>query len=148
MPYKKILIGTDGSKTATAALKDAARLAKTQGAELVVMCVFEPPSAEKLRQQAAAAPAEIAWRITGSAAAEEIIDRAAKIVREEGVEAKTRMEMGDPADQILTVAEEEKCDLILVGNKGMAGVKRFLLGSVPNRVSHHAPCDVMIVKTT
>ncbi|GAC1410948.1 MAG: universal stress protein [Actinomycetota bacterium] len=148
MAYQKILIGTDGSPTATAALRDAAKLAKSQGANMVVLCVFDPPSAEKLRQQTASAPAEIAWRITGSAAAEEVVARAASVAREEGVEVTTRLEMGDPSDVLINVAEEEKCDLILLGNKGMAGVKRFLLGSVPNRVSHHAPCDVLIVKTT
>jgi nucleotide-binding universal stress UspA family protein len=55
---------------------------------------------------------------------------------------------GDPADAILDVAEEQKADLIVVGNKGMTGAKRFLLGSVPNKVSHHAPCSVMIIRTT
>ena len=55
---------------------------------------------------------------------------------------------GDPADAILDVAEETKADLIVVGNKGMTGAKRFLLGSVPNKVSHHAPCDLIIVRTT
>ena len=53
-----------------------------------------------------------------------------------------------PADAILDVAEERKADLIIVGNKGMTGAKRFLLGSVPNKVSHHAPCSVMIIRTT
>ena len=55
---------------------------------------------------------------------------------------------GDPADAILDVAEEEGADLIVVGNKGMTGAKRFLLGSVPNKVSHHAPCSVIIIRTT
>ena len=54
---------------------------------------------------------------------------------------------GDPADAILDVAEEQRADLIIVGNKGMTGAKRFLLGSVPNKVSHHAPCSVLIVRT-
>ena len=55
--------------------------------------------------------------------------------------------MGDAADAILDVAEEQRADLIVVGNKGMTGAKRFLLGSVPNKVSHHAPCSVLIVRT-
>ena len=55
---------------------------------------------------------------------------------------------GDPADAILDVAEERDADLIIVGNKGMTGAKRFLLGSVPNKVSHHAPCSVLIIRTT
>jgi nucleotide-binding universal stress UspA family protein len=55
---------------------------------------------------------------------------------------------GDPAEAVLSVAEETKADLIVVGNKGMTGARRFVLGSVPNNVSHHAPCSVLIVRTT
>jgi nucleotide-binding universal stress UspA family protein len=69
-------------------------------------------------------------------------------VQEKGVEVETHAREGDPADAILDVAEETGADLIVVGNKGMTGAKRFLLGSVPNKVSHHAPCSVMIIRTT
>ena len=69
-------------------------------------------------------------------------------LREAGVDVETHAREGDPADAILDVAEEENADLIVVGNKGMTGAKRFLLGSVPNKVSHHAPCSVMIIRTT
>ncbi len=54
----------------------------------------------------------------------------------------------DPAEAIISVAEQRGADLIVVGNKGMVGAGRFLLGSVPNKISHHAPCDVLIVRTT
>ena len=60
----------------------------------------------------------------------------------------TYARQGDPADAILDVAEEQEADLIVVGNKGMTGAKRFLLGSVPNKISHHAPCSVLIIRTT
>ena len=65
-----------------------------------------------------------------------------------GVEAEVHARQGSPADAILDVAEETGADLIVVGNKGMTGAERFLLGSVPNKVSHHAPCSVLIVRTT
>ncbi len=66
-----------------------------------------------------------------------------------GVEQiETFARQGDAADAIIDVAEEQRSDLIVVGNRGMTGAKRFLLGSVPNRVSHHAPCSVLIVRTT
>ena len=55
---------------------------------------------------------------------------------------------GDPADAIIDVAEQNRSDLIVVGNKGMTGAKRFFLGAVPNKISHHAPCSVLIVRTT
>jgi nucleotide-binding universal stress UspA family protein len=73
---------------------------------------------------------------------------AAKRVGDAGVASRVYAREGDPADAILDVAEELGSDLIVVGNKGMTGAKRFLLGSVPNKVSHHAPCAVMIVRTT
>ena len=63
-------------------------------------------------------------------------------------EVETFARQGDAADAILDVAEEQRSDLIVVGNRGMTGAKRFLLGSVPNKVSHHAPCSVLIVRTT
>ena len=64
------------------------------------------------------------------------------------MEVTTHAREGDPADAILDVAEEMKADVIVVGNKGMTGARRFLLGSVPNKISHHAPCGVYIVRTT
>jgi nucleotide-binding universal stress UspA family protein len=76
------------------------------------------------------------------------LKEAAAQIDEAGVPVKTYAREGDPADAILDVAEEEKAGLIIVGNKGMTGAKRFLLGSVPNKVSHHAPCSVLIIRTT
>ncbi|HYY06277.1 MAG TPA: universal stress protein, partial [Candidatus Limnocylindria bacterium] len=75
-------------------------------------------------------------------------DRAAGEAERVGVSVSTHAREGDPADALLDVAEETKADLLVVGNKGMTGAKRFLLGSVPNKVSHHAPCSVFIVRTT
>ncbi|MGH2812072.1 MAG: universal stress protein, partial [Actinomycetota bacterium] len=62
--------------------------------------------------------------------------------------AQTIKEVGDPSDIVVAVAQREAVDLIVVGNRGMGGGKRFILGSVPNNVSHHAPCDLLIVHTT
>ena len=85
---------------------------------------------------------------TAGEAVTETLEHAATAVRDAGVDVEIHAREGDPADAILDVAEEEKADLIVVGNKGMTGAKRFLLGSVPNKVSHHAPCSVMIIRTT
>jgi nucleotide-binding universal stress UspA family protein len=77
------------------------------------------------------------------------LESASGTAKQEGLaDVQTYSREGDPADAILDVAEETGADLIIVGNKGMTGAKRFLLGSVPNKVSHHAPCGVMIVRTT
>jgi nucleotide-binding universal stress UspA family protein len=145
--YSKILVGTDGSPTATQAVREAAEIAKSSKGELLILCVFEPPAPAELRRVAESAPEEIAWRITGTAAAEEVLAKAAKEAETVGVKATTRYEPGEPADMLIDIAEKEKVGLIIVGNKGMKGVKRFLSGSVPNKVSHHAPCDVLIIKT-
>ena len=77
-----------------------------------------------------------------------VLGNAAAVAKKADVEVVTHPREGDPADAILDVAEENDADLVLVGNKGMTGARRFLLGSVPNKISHHAPCDVWIVKTT
>jgi nucleotide-binding universal stress UspA family protein len=77
-----------------------------------------------------------------------MLDRAAEDAKTGGIKrVETFARQGDAADAILDVAEEQRADLIVVGNRGMTGAKRFLLGSVPNRVSHHAPCSVLIVRT-
>ena len=78
---------------------------------------------------------------------EAALERVGEVLRAAGVEVEVFALQGDPADAILDVAEERGSDLIVVGNKGMTGAKRFLLGSVPNKVSHHAPCSVLIIRT-
>ena len=77
-----------------------------------------------------------------------ILAHAEAVFRSEGVEAECHARRGDPADVLLSAAEDLGADLIVVGNRGMTGTKRFLLGSVPNKVSHHASCSVMILHTT
>src|ERR671925_442344 len=85
---------------------------------------------------------------TASKAGARATQLAAAQAQELGLEVASFARQGDPADAILDVAEEQRADLIVVGNKGMTGAKRFLLGSVPNKVSHHAPCSVLIIRTT
>ncbi|MFL5839109.1 MAG: universal stress protein, partial [Thermoleophilaceae bacterium] len=77
---------------------------------------------------------------------EAVLRDAATIARSEGVEIETHRRKGDPADAILEVAKEQDADLIVVGNQGMTGARR-VLGSVPNKITHHAPCSVMVVRT-
>ncbi len=63
------------------------------------------------------------------------------------VPAEWETSEGDPADALIKAAEAVKADLLVVGNRGMSGVRRFMVGSVPNRVSHHSPCSLLIVDT-
>jgi nucleotide-binding universal stress UspA family protein len=146
-PYRNVVVGTDGSPTATEAVKAAAGLANAHGARLTVVTAFVPHQAETARAMAEA-PEEIRWRITESGQADEKAAAACALAKSMGVaDVRTRSEPGDPADALIDVAEDTGGDLIVVGSRGMTGATRFFLGSVPNKVSHHAPCDVLIVST-
>ena len=113
-----------------------------------MVSAYEPIPASRLREERRDAPEDLQWTINPREDVEATLEAAGERARKSGVQAATYARQGDPADAVLDVAEEQKADLIVVGNKGMTGAKRFLLGSVPNKVSHHAPCSVMIIRTT
>jgi len=146
--FKRIVVGTDGSETAAVAVSQAIELAKTTGAALEVVSAYEPVPQERLREEAQQVPGDVAHSVGPREDVNANVDSAAGLARDAGVEATGHPREGDPADAILDVAEETGADLIVVGNKGMTGARRFLLGSVPNKISHHAPCGVYIVRTT
>ena len=147
--FSSILVGTDGSETAQEAVRQATELAKQVGGRLHIVSAYVPVSQSRLRDESKEVPADIAHTINPREDVEAILASAADAAREQGVEGvDTYAREGDPADAILDVAEEEGVDLVVVGNKGMTGARRFLLGSVPNKISHHAPTSVMIIKTT
>jgi nucleotide-binding universal stress UspA family protein len=146
--FGSIVVGTDGSETAKEAVRQATELAKAIGANINLVSAFEPVGNQRLREERQQVPEDMQWMIHAREDVEATLSEAADQIREAGVEVETFSRQGDPADAILDVAEEKKSDLIIVGNKGMSGAKRFLLGSVPNKVSHHAPCSVMIIRTT
>jgi nucleotide-binding universal stress UspA family protein len=146
--FSAIVVGTDGSETAGEAVRQAVDLARTVGARLHVVTAYEPVSQARVRDEPRRAPADVQWAINPREDVDATLEAAAEVARAAGVEVATYARQGDPADAILDVAEEERADLVVVGNKGMTGARRFLLGSVPNRVSHHAPCSVLIIRTT
>ena len=146
--FVRIVVGTDGSETAREAVREATELAKQTGASLDVVSAFQPVPPSRLREERREAPRDIEHEVNPHEDVDAILAEAAREVEGSGVNVRTFAREGEPADAILDVAEEENADLIVVGNKGMTGAKRFLLGSVPNKVSHHAPCSVLIVRTT
>ena len=147
--FKRILVGTDGSDTASLAVEHAIGLAKATGASLDVVTAYEPPGGEGIsREERVEVPGDVQYGLGPRQEVNLVLDRAAGEAEKAGIEAHTHAREGDPADALLDVAEETGADLLVVGNKGMTGAKRFLLGSVPNKVSHHAPCGVYIVRTT
>lgn len=122
--YKKILIATDGSETAAKAVGRGREVAGAVGADVVVFTVGSLKQSEGVL-------ADAATTFAGT-----------------GLNVETLAEEGDPASAILDVAEAVGADLIVVGNKGMTGARRFFLSAVPNKVAHHARCAVLVVKTT
>ena len=124
--YQRILVGTDGSATADRAVDRAVDLAATIGARLTILTASASPErGAKVVEQTAA-------RIGGS-----------------GVEVDTMVSSSDPATAIVEATEGGDFDLVVLGNKGMTGARRFLpVGSVPNKVSHHLGCSLLIVRTT
>jgi nucleotide-binding universal stress UspA family protein len=83
-----------------------------------------------------------------AAESREICEHAAADAREAGVTVELHSIAEEPADALIAVANKVAADLLVVGNRGMSGARRFVLGSVPNSVSHHAPCSLLIVDTS
>jgi nucleotide-binding universal stress UspA family protein len=141
---KSIVVGTDGSETAECAVERAVEIAEPLGAKAHLVSAYEQ-SAAKAGGGFEVSRAE--WMVSPGVTVESVLERAVGLFKVKGIETETYARKGDPADAILEVAQQVEADLIVVGSKGMRGAKRFLLGSVPNKISHEAPCDVMIVRT-
>jgi len=146
--FTRIVVGTDGSETAAEAVRQAVDLARLSGAGLSIVSAYEPIPQRRIAGEQQDAPADVQHEIGPREDVNLILDGASAEAKKAGIEVQTHPVQADPADAILDVAEETGADLIVVGNKGMTGTRRFLLGSVPNKVSHHAPCSVIIVRTT
>jgi nucleotide-binding universal stress UspA family protein len=140
--FENIVVGTDGSATAEVALRQAAELAKTNGAVLHVVSAYRPRA-----PQTVGSPGE-QWLVVPEDRLEAVLEEAASLGRIYGVKVEVHGSKGDPASAIVRVAKDVGADVVVIGNKGMQGAKRFILGSVPNKVAHSAPCAVLIIKTT
>jgi nucleotide-binding universal stress UspA family protein len=146
--FTRIVVGTDGSETAADAVRQAVDLAKLAGAQLSIVSAYAPVPSRRVQGEKLEAPADVQYEIGPREDVNLVLDAAAAEAKKAGIDVQTHPVEADPAEAILNVAEQTKADLIVVGNKGMTGARRYLLGSVPNNVSHHAPCSVMIVRTT
>lgn len=135
---KRIIVGTDGSDTATEAVRQAIELAASLEAELHVLTSYVTAMADVEKLHGDYKPGETASTV---------LDAASTLAAAAGVTVITHQGAADPAEALLELAESIDADLIVVGNRGMRGAKRFFVGSVPNAVASHAPCAVMIVKT-
>ena len=146
--FTRIVVGTDGSETASGAVRQATELARLTEAQLSIVSAYQPVSGRRVRDEQAEAPADVQYEIGPRENVNLVLSAAAAAAKAEGIAVQTHPVEGDPAEAILKVAEDTKADLIVVGNKGMTGARSFLLGSVPNKVSHHASSSVIIVRTT
>lgn len=136
---KRIVVGTDGSETATEAVRQAIELTASLGGELHILTSYVTAMADVDKLRSDYLPGETA---------NTVLDTARTMAEEAGVTVSTHQGAADPAEALLELAEQIDADLLIVGNRGMRGPKRFFLGSVPNAVAAHAPCAVMIVKTS
>ena len=135
---KRVMVGTDRSETAEQAVQWAAGFAERYGAELFVVQVVVP-------QNPASTEFGAAERTRAAAASDELASHVRQLAGERG-HALVVLDP-DPAMAIVRATEQEAVDVLVVGNFGMAGRKEFLLGNVPNRISHNARCTVIIVNT-
>jgi nucleotide-binding universal stress UspA family protein len=140
-----IAVGTDGSDTASIAVNFAIDMAEKYGSKLIVASSYRPVAEDRLRKEQTDAPQEIQWSINPSEEVDATLRDVEEKAKERGLKTVSEAREGDPADVICEIAEQHEADVIVVGNKGM---RRRILGSVPNSVAHKAPCSVMIVKTT
>lgn len=140
-----IAVGTDGSETAAKAVDFAIDMAERYGSKLVVISSYAPVPEDRLRHEQADAPQEIQWAINPMEEVTAILAKVEEKAQGRGLETVVEARQGGPADVLCAAAEDREADVLVVGSKGM---HRRILGSVPNTVSHNAPCSVVIVKTT
>ncbi len=137
-----VAVGTDGSATAAEAVNEAAEIAKRFDAKLVLLSAFQdgkvpPPSGDP--------DVELQWATNPAAQVRAILERSERELSGSGIACETLIDEGDPAEVLVKLAAECDADLLVIGNRGM---KRRVLGSVPNTVTHNAECSVMVIKTT
>ncbi|MEV0621511.1 universal stress protein [Nonomuraea sp. NPDC050404] len=148
MAYRTVLVGTDGSASSFRAVSAAAALASATGATLVLACAYLPMR-ESERAAAADLLGRLAYKVSGATPAEDAL-RAARghAVAAGAGDVVLAAEQGEAVDVLVSLAGRHRADLLVVGNRGLNTLAGRLLGSVPSEVTHRAPCDVLIVRTT
>jgi|YelNatPaOPRAMG01_1025707.scaffolds.fasta_scaffold03939_9 nucleotide-binding universal stress UspA family protein len=145
--FAKILLASDGSKCALKAAKFAAELAIQNSSKLIVLHVFTiPVSLAAFSAYGGGEVDQVEFERYTSDVQDAVSRRTAEALEPYSLDYETRQEVGHPAETIIRVANEENCDLIVLGSRGLSEIRSFLMGSVCDRVSHHAHCPVLIVK--
>ncbi len=146
--YSTIVVGTDGSQTAVMAVERAAALAAVLGSRLVVLHAYQPGTPRHRLARPHGSPDQPVAKLSPDEEDVEILADAKQLCVEAGVkpeQVETRTAHTGPAVGLLDLAVEIKAELIVMGSRRLVGPKRFLLGSVSQQVTDHAPCDVTIV---
>jgi nucleotide-binding universal stress UspA family protein len=138
-----VAVGTDGSATAAEAVKAAADMARRYDAKLVLLSAAQASAGPPPRSTGGSV--EIEWSFNPASRLREMLHRTEQELQSQKLDCSTLIDEGDPAQVLVQLAEECGADVLVIGNKGM---NRRVLGSVPNSVTHRAPCSVFVVKTT
>jgi nucleotide-binding universal stress UspA family protein len=141
-----IVVGTDGSERADRAVDRAGELAGVLHVKVHVVSGYRGSSELEMASARGFAAVDMQGEDQARTRAEHAVVRARQRLADIGVECDTHVWSGDPVDALVEIADEQKAQMIVVGNRGMTGARR-VLGSVPNSVSHHAHCAVLIVPT-
>jgi nucleotide-binding universal stress UspA family protein len=139
-----LVVGTDGSDRAERAVERAGEIANALGATVHVVSGYSEQSSPVMVAPRLITPAH--EEDENRTRAQNYVDRAQRRLTDLGVESQTHIWPGEPAEALVRIADEQGAQMIVLGNRGMTGARR-MLGSVPNHVSHHARCDVLIVCT-
>lgn len=139
--YKKILLATDGSENARRAADETASLARELSSHVILTYIINnPPSQSRM----AKANFDVHSLLEEDAKSE--IRDTIDIFEKEGLSYTLKVAIGDPATEIIEIEKKEKADLIVIGSRGLGTIKGVFLGSVSQKVTHHAKCPVLIVK--
>jgi nucleotide-binding universal stress UspA family protein len=140
-----VAVGTDGSGTADKAVEFAIDLAARYEARIVFISAYTPVPESRLARERTQAPDDLQWTINPAEDVAATLRACEERAEERGLQWASESHEGDAAKVLVELAGSNEADILVIGNKGM---KRKVLGSVPNSVSHNAPCSVLIVKTT
>jgi nucleotide-binding universal stress UspA family protein len=141
---RRILIPLDFSHHAEAILEWGAHLAKEHGSQVILVHAYHLP-VEFQQLEGAYLPPDFWTNVKTEA--QQVLERHAERLRGQGLTVETVVREGYPATVIQEEAEEQRADLIVIGTRGLSGLKHLLLGSVAERVVQKAPCPVLTVKT-
>jgi nucleotide-binding universal stress UspA family protein len=137
--FETVVVGADGSSTAVKAVDTAIELAKLSGGKLHIVTAYKPAP-----RSTSGVPGEFQGSVQPDSHVHSLLADLASRARAQSVAVETHEHKGDPAEAVRAVADRVAADLIVIGSKGM---KRRVLGSIPNSVAHGSSCAVLVVKT-